>query len=223
MSLTYTKDQLNFPSFLVHYKYKAASQQLLDSCKNKRMTGFRLSWRIENENPPLIANISDMGRSIETPFVGDIPAETTDSHSDKVYKVTLTPPQDIAQQMTNKSLVIELNINIKPSDEVFAFTSHKLYKEKKSWTDANLHCKREGGQLASNHSRWEQTLAKKAAEGEQYVWLGGKNIDGRWQWADNATWGFENWGIGYIASWDYLLMYGGQWLDKYIFCARDQP
>ena len=34
------------------YKYKAASKQLLESWKEKRMTGFRLSWRIENENPP---------------------------------------------------------------------------------------------------------------------------------------------------------------------------
>ena len=111
MSLKYTKDQLNFPSFLVWYKYEAINLQLLDSWKDKRMTGFRLSWRIENENPPLIANISEVGRSIETPHFGDIPAETTVAPSDKLYKITLTPPQNLAQQMTNKSLVIELDIN----------------------------------------------------------------------------------------------------------------
>ena len=48
MKLSYTKDQLNFHSFNVLYKYKAASQQLLDSWKEKRMTGFRFSWKIEN-------------------------------------------------------------------------------------------------------------------------------------------------------------------------------
>ena len=47
MSLTYNKDQLKFPRLFVRYKYKAASQQLLDSWEDKRMTGFKLSWRIE--------------------------------------------------------------------------------------------------------------------------------------------------------------------------------
>ena len=69
MSLTNTKDQLNFSNFLVYYKYKAASKQLLNNWKDKRMTGFRLSWRIEN--PPLIANISEVGRNIKTPHFGD--------------------------------------------------------------------------------------------------------------------------------------------------------
>ena len=214
MSLTYTQDQLNFPRFLVHYKYKAASQKLLDSWKDKRMTGFRISWRIENENQRLIANISDVGRSIETPHFGDILAETTGAPSDKLYKVTLTPPKDIAQQMTNKRLVINLDINKKPSDEVYAFTSFKLYKDElKSWTDADLHCKREGGQLASIHSLWEQKMAEKAAEGA-VVWLGGRKIDGQWQWVDNATWSFENWMSGRPKSMTYLLMvYKGEWFD----------
>ena len=29
------------------YEYKAASQQVLDSWEDKRMTGFKLTWRIE--------------------------------------------------------------------------------------------------------------------------------------------------------------------------------
>ena len=68
---TITEDQLNFQSLLVSYKHQAASHQLLDNWKDKRMTGFRLSWRVENENPPLMANISELGRSIQTPFLGD--------------------------------------------------------------------------------------------------------------------------------------------------------
>ena len=35
MNLIYTKEQLNFTKFTVRFKYKAASQQLLD--KGKRM------------------------------------------------------------------------------------------------------------------------------------------------------------------------------------------
>ena len=189
----------------------------MDSWKDKRMTGFRLSWRIENENPPLIANISKVGRSIETPHFGDTPDETTVAPSAKVYKVTLTPPQNLAQQTTNKSFVIDLDINKKPSDEVYAFTSFKLHKEKKSWTDADLHCKSEGGQLASIHTQWEQTLAEKAAEGEEFVWLGGSNIDGQWQWADNATLRFGKWREPEPGpeSYGYVMMDSeGQWFNQ---------
>merc|ERR1712223_871472 len=45
--LVYKKDQLTFRSFHVWYDYKAASQQVLDSWEDKRMTGFKLTWRIE--------------------------------------------------------------------------------------------------------------------------------------------------------------------------------
>ena len=48
--LSFKKDQLNFSNFNVWYKYKASGQQSLDSWKDKRMTGFRLSWKIANNN-----------------------------------------------------------------------------------------------------------------------------------------------------------------------------
>ena len=85
MKLAYTKDQLNFTSFHVWYTYKAASQQLLDSWKDKRMTGFRLSWRIQYEHLPLIASTNQVGRSIQTPGLGNI----MDAKADKMYKAIL--------------------------------------------------------------------------------------------------------------------------------------
>ena len=51
--------------------------------------------------------------------------------------------------------MIEVYVNLKPSDEVLAFTRYKLYKEAKTWTDADATCKSEGGQLASIHSHWQ--------------------------------------------------------------------
>ena len=50
LRLNYTKEELTFPSFHVWYRYQAASQQLLDSWQDKRMTGFNLSWFIEDAN-----------------------------------------------------------------------------------------------------------------------------------------------------------------------------
>ena len=54
LDLIYKKDQLTFRSFHVWYEYKAASQQVLDSWEDKRMTGFKLTWRIEK--PTLVTN-----------------------------------------------------------------------------------------------------------------------------------------------------------------------
>ena len=210
LSQTYSKNELNPSTMVVLYKYKAASQQLLDSWKDKRMTGIRFSWRIKNA--PLIASISEVGRSIRTPHLGD----AFEFPDDLVYRALLSPSKSIIEQMSNGSLVIELDITMNPSDEAYAFTtSYKLYKLKRSWTDADLHCRKEGGQLASIHSKWEQLKVEKAAEGERYVWLGGRKIDGQWQWADNTTWSFENWRYNAPRSYKYLQMEGVLWLDFY--------
>ena len=85
VNLAYKKDQLNFSSFHVWYKYKVASQQLLDSWEDKRMTGFRLSWRIDYEHLPLIASTNQVGRSIQTPGLGNM----LDAKADNMYKAIL--------------------------------------------------------------------------------------------------------------------------------------
>ena len=48
ISLAYRRDE--FSAFLVGYKYKAANQHLLDSWKDKRMTGLRLNWFLKDSN-----------------------------------------------------------------------------------------------------------------------------------------------------------------------------
>ena len=58
INLKYNKDQLNFSSFHVWYSYKAGSQQLLDNWEKKRMTGFKLSWSIENPSKTPTSNDS---------------------------------------------------------------------------------------------------------------------------------------------------------------------
>ena len=219
LSLEYSKDRLTFSNFFVWYKYKAASQQLLDRWKKKRMTGLRFSWKIEN--PPLMTKISEVGRSIQTPNFGNTLQKDTGASSDRVYKAILSPPRDLLQQSENGSLVIELNMNLKPSDQMSAFTNYKLYNnEKKSWFNAELHCKREGGQLASINSPWEQTLAEKAAEGNK-VYLSGRKSNDQWQWADNLTWGFTNWQNGRPRRGEYVVMFAdGRWYDSLPYSMR---
>ena len=57
--LSYSGDQLNFSSFNVHYQYRASNQQILERIEDKRLTGFKLSWRVNFEEPQLITNISE--------------------------------------------------------------------------------------------------------------------------------------------------------------------
>ena len=52
--LTYTREQIAaFSSFNVWYSYKAASEELLDSWEDPRMTGFTVSWYIRAANGSL--------------------------------------------------------------------------------------------------------------------------------------------------------------------------
>ena len=61
VKVVYNEDKLNFPVLYVSYEYKAASQQLLDSWKDKRMTGLRLSWRVESPTVTWTTSISEVG------------------------------------------------------------------------------------------------------------------------------------------------------------------
>ena len=139
ITLTYTKDDLSFSAFHAWYKYKAVSQHFLDSQKDKLMTGLRLTWRIENPTMTWTTNISEFGRSIHSPQRGGI-------LSDRRFKAILTPPKEISNQMINASLVIELDIEKRPQDEVYALTtSFKLHRRWKSPALAETFCKNEGG------------------------------------------------------------------------------
>ena len=209
ITLSYTKDELDFSSISVWYKYKAASQELLDSWKDKRMTGFRFSWKIENPKMTWTSNINEVGRSIKTHMLDN-------NRLDYVIKTTLTLPRDLSftydvprppppssppshilpppppppntfddqkqvqKGMRYKSLVIELNGHLSQADEMRVFTSYKLYPEIKNWTLAEPHCINEGGHLASIHSKWEQELAQGSiAAAHSVAHSGGVLLGGR--------------------------------------------
>ena len=211
MSMAYTKDMLDFPSFTVLYKYKDTNRQLLDNWKDKRMTGLRLSWRIESENPPMVASVNEVGRSIQTSLLGD----ASYASLDHVYKAVLAPSNEVLQNIENQTLVIELENKLGKYDKISAhfISGFKLYSEATSWTEAEARCHEEGGQLASINSKLEQTLAEKAVEGIwESVWLGGRKVDDLWQWTDKSSWGFTNWGGFGFTDYEYLVLtYDGTW------------
>ena len=124
-------------------------------------------------------------------------------------------PEHFQEAASSESLVIELVVNARKKDEVAFSTSYKLYREVESWTAAEAHCKSEGGQLASIHSKEEQALAEEAA-GDEYVLLGGRRVGtSEWNWSDNSSWGFTNWASGSGNRYDNCLVmqHAGEWSD----------
>ena len=113
-------------------------------------------------------NITEIGRSIKTPLHGDTFAKA----EDYVCKAILAPSKT---EMGGENMLIELDLDLRQSDKMSAFTGYKLSRKKKSWPEAENYCKTRGLQLATIHSEWEQELAEKAADGQK-VWLGGRKI-----------------------------------------------
>ena len=233
VKLEFVKEQLSFSSFHVWHMYKATSQQLLDSWTKKKMTGLKLSWRIENENPPLTATTDEVGRSFETPGLGD-----TFAKSALICKAVLKTPEDVLDQQGNKTLVIELDVDMRKEDGwsgevVYWFgKDYKLHEEKKSWAEAETHCKSKGGQLASIHSREEQTLAETVADGNK-TWLGGqRQVGKKWHWSDQSLWSFSNWEYGAGTSSTngrcLRMQSSGEWYDelgwpeRYFLCQGEK-
>ena len=161
------------------------------------MTGFRFSWRIENPTEIWTSSISEVGRSLQTPQLGEPLVNPQDESSDHTFEVVLDVPEDFQKGMQNENLVIELVMDMRNEDEVTYSTSYILGREdRQEWPDAEAECKREGGHLASVHSKGQQALAEKAAEGKT-VWIGGRREgDAEWKWSDNSTWDFTNWESG---------------------------
>ena len=190
LNLAYTKDQLNISSFHLWYNFKTASRQLLDSWKDQRMTGFRFSWRIENPTEIWTSSIGEVGRSIQTPRLGE-PFSSSET-KELLYKVVLTIAEDFQHQIGNETLIVELDVDMRKGDEIACYSSYKLHRKPKTWAKADAQCKSEGGQLASIHSNDQQRLAEEASY--QNVWLGGRRKENdHWSWSDNSTWDFTNW------------------------------
>ena len=149
---------------------------------------MRFSWRIKNPTVMWTSSISEVGRSLQTPRLG----ERADQSSDHTYKVVLTIPEDFQNEIESENLVIQLAMDMKKEDEVAFSTSYILDRDHlNTWVESDAYCKRKGGLLASIHSLDQQALAKKAADGN-YVWLGGsRRKNAEWRWSDNSTWDFK--------------------------------
>ena len=103
--------------------------------------------------------------SLATPSFGEKYDESY-YRDDTNFHVVLEYPEHFAEQVGNVSLVILLEVDIREDKgwrEKVRFTEvpkYKLYTEKKSWVDAEAHCQKEGGHLASILTEKEQKVVR---------------------------------------------------------------
>lgn len=189
----YTREQLTFPVFQVWYKLKAAKQSQLDVWKDKRMTGCRLSWRVENS--PLTLTSSEVGRTIETPNLGSSNFETSYFEEDHSFIATLEIQTSLKTQLDDGALVIQLETNLHEGEgwvETVTYTGVSkefvLVDDKKTWEEAEVYCQNQGGHLASIITEREENEAFYLSIGDfdytffsyadsQIVWIGGTDKD----------------------------------------------
>merc|ERR1719334_2281473 len=77
---------------------------------------------------------------------------------------------------------------------------YKFFNEAKSWYDAEKSCVKEGGHLASIHSKEDhEKIINLVKDVPSYrVWIGGSDDkrEGKWQWTDDTKWDYEAWSTG---------------------------
>ena len=69
---------------------------------------------------------------------------------------------------------------------------YRLYREKKTWHEAEQFCNGQGGHLVAvtNHEIHNYINGNNAQ-----VWVGGtdQGTEGRWKWSDCSSWAFSQW------------------------------
>ena len=163
---------------------------MLDSWPDKRMTGARVSWRIENKTPTnLEVIVEELGRKIQTPYM-EKEFDMTYYQADHSYQASLLFPESLVEKLAGGLLVVELEVDTREEEgwnEEVSFSEgqkvFKLVKEIKTWEEAEAHCQMEGGHLASVTSEVDiQQLKNLLAEKE--FWVGGTDVlkEGVWRW-----------------------------------------
>ena len=120
--------------------------------------------------------------------------------TNQTYNATLQIPEDAEEQMDNNSLGIELewNTSVGQVSYMTGGPKYRVFREKKTWGDAEATCQHEGGHLASVQSENENTLLDDGS-----LWLGGKDEeDGVWKWSDGTKWKFTAWDLDYDSNGD---------------------
>ena len=222
LSFRYTKEQLDFQNFHVHHSYKVASKEVLDSIKDKNTTGFRLSWRVES--PGLGVVVTETGRMVESPQFGRV-FDGGFYNENISHQATLEFADDIAEQVGDGSLVIQLEVQTREQEgwqEVVQYLdgpSLHMFKVPLSWDDAEKFCVARGGHLASILSEREQK-AVAALTDPMAVWLGARETqEGTWTWRDGTQVDYQRWRNVYEDKLSCTAIVGWEWYQSNCYGA----
>lgn len=118
--------------------------------------------------------------------------------------------------------VCEINVEKCPDEwDSFQGFCYKHFYERKSWEEAETHCRDFGGHLVSIITPEEQDFVNNQYKDYQWTGLNDRTIEGDFQWSDGNTVLFENWNKGqpdsYFLSGEDCVVTGwhdnGQWSD----------
>ena len=205
INLRFDSIEVGFTSFKVWYSYQYTKHKVLDSWENKLMTGFRLSWKIEN--PFLVTQMEfitdEMGKIIETPGFRGNRYQEGFHLTNQAYKATLLTLKANADEVGNGSLVIHLDVDTREAkgwqEEVTYRIGIKytLYTKRKTWSDADLYCRSQEGKLAMILNESDLKEIKLVAKGNR-VWIGASDAleEGVWKWTDQSLVVYTNWDYG---------------------------
>ena len=188
--LEYKKDQLNFSSFEVWYSFRTTSRSLISSWKEKRMTGFRMTWAILNEHAPVYMEMSTskLGSRLTTPICAKESCEEFFKRNQN-FAMSLPITQGLLTQIDDGLLVIEIQMNRikeKSKNEDFFITEPGYTKRpNQNWEGAEGECQNLGGHLASAETDKEMESLFDLAQGD-WVLLGGRKRVGTWRWSNGA-------------------------------------
>ncbi|XP_041932441.1 galactose-specific lectin nattectin-like [Alosa sapidissima] len=106
----------------------------------------------------------------------------------------------------------------------------KLFNEMKTWSEAEGHCREQGGNLVSIHNKVEAKVVGDLSGNTYWTWIGaGGSAEGfTWYWTDGSPFDYSNWapwepnnhlGNEHCASTNYNG--GGVWND--LPCHQSHP
>ena len=158
------------------------------------MTGFKLSWKIENEYPPLELMTAEVGTSFTTPGFGQHVDDVGFYKVDHNFNASLVFPSDLPEQIGNGILVVEMRMpgateNIGKEEFFFTEPRYVFIENYGTWSMAEKYCQMHGGNLASAESLDEVNNLVNIVNTNngKMVWLGGKEEGGKWGWSDGRN------------------------------------
>ena len=116
----------------------------------------------------------NLNGTITTPWFGEDFIQ--DYYTEDIdYCVILEVPENIQDLVGSSSLVVELEVDTrKDTDWVESAMMYTYHKTKKTWEEAESHCLKNGGHLASVTCEDENQMLLGLVGGRDLVWLGGK-------------------------------------------------